>query len=159
VKPWNTIENDHVRCFLMVPGAFRRTLDGPVEGTDRLLFWGAWEAPARGIELGHGPVRMAFVPIPPDFPDQPGLHVTDPFVFDGPFLYSCCQQKDKPFLRNLERGDVMLFGSRLDGNFVLDTVFVVAGSESYETYAGPEELGAKVPRPFVEATLKPLAFK
>jgi hypothetical protein len=158
VKPWNTTGADHRRSFLMAPGLFRRSFDGPVEAADQLLFWGAWEAFAGG-EHCRGPARTVFVPIPPRFPERPGLHVTDPFVFDGPFLYSCCQQKEKPSLRNLQRGDVMLFGSKLDGDFVLDTVFVVAESEPYETHAGLENLGAKVPSSFAEVTLKPLAFR
>jgi len=61
-----------------------------------------------------------------------GQQNTDPFVFDGPFIYSICQQPKKPSLRSLEPGDVILFGSSLGGHFILDTVFVVLSREPYQ---------------------------
>lgn len=51
---------------------------------------------------------------------------TDPFVFCNPFLYFHCQIKPNSRLDNLQRGDVVIFGSHLNGHFVLDTVFVVS---------------------------------
>ncbi|MGK4002197.1 hypothetical protein WMF31_06205 [Sorangium sp. So ce1036] len=86
---------------------------------------------------------------------------TDPFVFGDTFLYSCCKQVRRngsaTLLRKLQRGDVILFGSRLDGRFVLDTVFVVARSEIFETNRGVELLTGRVPAEFVETVLRPLA--
>jgi predicted nucleotidyltransferase len=63
-----------------------------------------------------------------------GLRNTDPFVFGGKFMYTLCQQYKKEKhtstltptkLHSLEKGSVILFGSRLNHDFVLDTVFVV----------------------------------
>lgn len=51
---------------------------------------------------------------------------TDPFVFCELMLYFCCQIKINGQLNNLKRGDIVVFGSNLDGQFVVDTVFVVA---------------------------------
>lgn len=62
---------------------------------------------------------------------------TDPCVFSDPnsptvtFLYSNCYQDRFKSLTRLSCGDVVLFGSRKDGNFVLDTVFVVAKAYPY----------------------------
>lgn len=159
VKPWNT--GEHRRSFLVAPGAFKSSLSGPAESAPRLAFWGEWEAPAEVLAAG-GAAYTAFAPRPVVFPMQAGLQNTDPFVFDGPFLYSCCKQVWKngtaTFLRDLNRGDVVLFGSKLDGNFVLDTVFVVADSTPYGRSTGPDTLSGRVPQSFVEATLKPLAW-
>lgn len=160
-KPWNT--GDHRRSFLVAPGTFNASLSGPSERAPRLSFWGEWEAPAMGVPLtGGGAVHTAFVPQPVAFPERAGLQNTDPFVFDGPFIYSCCKQVRKDgtatYLRDLHRGDVVLFGSNLGGSFVLDTVFVVADSVRYGIRTGPTTLVGRVAPSFIEATLKPLAF-
>lgn len=160
VKPWNT--GKHRRSFLVSPGSFNSSLFGPSESTGRLSFWGEWEAPAEAISLtAGGAAHTAFAPQPVAFPARAGLQNTDPFVFDGPFIYSCCKQVKKngapTSLRDLSRGDVLLFGSKLAGKFVLDTVFVVANSTLYGRRTGPDTLSGRVPQSFVEATLKPLA--
>lgn len=63
-----------------------------------------------------------------------GLQNTDPYVFGDRFLYTGCQQHTnrgatETQLRRLTGGSVILFGSCRDlSRFVVDTVFVVAGS-------------------------------
>jgi len=161
LKTWNT--GEHRRCFLMAPGSYCTSISGSAGKADRILFWGEWEAPAHAIPLpAGGPAHAAFVPSQPEFPNTSGVQNTDPFVVDGPFMYSCCRQVRSSgtatYLRELSRGDVLLFGSRLAGDFVLDTVFVVAESELYSPHTGPEEFEDRAPASFVEATLKPLAF-
>jgi hypothetical protein len=47
----------------------------------------------------------------------------------GAFHYCICQQRGA--LKKLDRGSVILFGSRLDHQFVLDTVFVVDRWDEY----------------------------
>lgn len=54
-------------------------------------------------------------------------------MFDGHFLYSNCQQyhytekgRKATLLQSLESGDVIIFGSRVHGEYVLDTVFVIS---------------------------------
>lgn len=54
-----------------------------------------------------------------------GLLNTDPYVFGNHFYYSNCMQNKYPILKNLRENDIIIFGSRVNGEFVLDTVFVV----------------------------------
>ena len=54
-----------------------------------------------------------------------GLLNTDPYVFGNHFYYSNCMQSRYPILKNLHENDIIIFGSRVNGEFVLDTVFVV----------------------------------
>ena len=49
---------------------------------------------------------------------------TDPYVFGDYFIYSNCLQSYSE-LQQLGKDDLILFGSSVDGNFVLDTLFVV----------------------------------
>lgn len=67
--------------------------------------------------------------------DSNGLQNTDPFVFADHFFYGGCQQNSKQGnptnMQSLEKGSIILFGSRLKGKFVLDTVFVVEDKHEY----------------------------
>ncbi|MDH4338681.1 MAG: hypothetical protein OEX18_15560, partial [Candidatus Krumholzibacteria bacterium] len=60
-------------------------------------------------------------------------------------------------LQELGAGDVVVFGSHMNGSFVLDTVFVVADSIPYEPATGESKLGTRVPPSFLHATMRPLA--
>jgi hypothetical protein len=60
----------------------------------------------------------------------------DPFVLGDRFLYTRCKQfkGDRPtFLRDLATASLILFGSRVGGEFVLDTVLVVADGTLYDS--------------------------
>lgn len=176
VKPWN--RQGRTRSFLVVSGVTRRRPSEAGSRRARLGAWGEWEAPALAIRTGAPVAPFAFEPCLPTYPlrlepgeravgragePPPPLQDTDPFIFDGPFLYSTCKQVKKggapTKLRELERGDVVLFGSKLDGGFALDKVFVVASSTRYRPSTALSDLRHRVPRSFVEATLKPLAAK
>lgn len=67
--------------------------------------------------------------------ESKGLQNTDPFVFADHFFYGACQQNSKKGnptnMQSLEKGSIILFGSRLKGKFVLDTVFVVEDEHEY----------------------------
>jgi hypothetical protein len=76
-----------------------------------------------------------------DEPGPPGKRQnTDPWVFGPTFLYSNCRQLNPSgtpsALQRLSRGSLILFGSVLDGEFVLDTVFVVGESDAYRPVDG-----------------------
>lgn len=158
-KDWNT--GAHCRSFLKVQGASSRDVAGAAVTHCCLGVWAEWEAPAKAVSTGSPIAPTVFEPDAPVFPSRSGLQNTDPYIFDGPFLYSNCRQVRKngnaTQLRELEKGDVILFGSHLDGEFVLDTVFVVADSLLYRLATGSDELSSRVPKSFVEATLRPLA--
>lgn len=139
--PWNT--GNHGRKFLRSVG---RSIDenGRVQSGE-LDFWGEWEAPSRIIQRW-----------PPEGRLPQNLHTpvwerprttsyrqnTDPWVFGETFRYSNCKQltyrQNPSALQELPPGSVILFGSKLDGDFVLDTVFVVKDSVRYSPNDPPK---------------------
>ena len=125
---WNT--GRHGRKFLRSPG---RSVDpdGRTSEAD-LAFWGEWEAPSRVVSrwprAGQLPQEL-HVPVW-ERPATPSFRQnTDPWVFGKAFRYSNCRQltyrQNPSALQALTPGSVIFFGSRLHGEFVLDTVFVV----------------------------------
>jgi hypothetical protein len=129
---WN--HGNHARAFLVADGVDDRNDSG------ELCFWGEWEArvevaktfPDVSAARPRNLLRARHSLCPIDGTPQN----TDPFVFGRHFLYSCCKQVRgdgrATRLRELGRGDVVLFGSQLASRFVLDTVFVVAKSRLYD---------------------------
>ena len=91
---------------------------------------------------------------------QPARQNTDPFVFGPSFLYSNCRQFTSQLrptrLQRLAPGSLILFGSHLRGQFVLDTVLVVASRTPY-TIGRPDQPSARVSAAFQAATIEPLA--
>lgn len=100
-------------------------------------FWGEWEPQSKVTSLNSGSNG-------PRWLHEPQLNLeatkieppngewqnTDPLVFGDRFLYGVCRQFNPKSQRNtkmakLENGDIVLFGSHIGGDFVLDTVFVV----------------------------------
>ena len=124
--------------------------------------WGEWEAQSTlvrnldtsgGPELPHRLWRPHYA-VPRD--SYAGLHNTDPFIFGERFLYSNCKQPSRPGLRRLGRGSVIVFGSKR-GDWVLDTVLVVA---NHVDYAAPEArvaLADEVHEAFLAVTAGPIA--
>ena len=139
--PWNT--GSHARKFLRSAG---RAVDesGRVRAAE-LDFWGEWEAPSRIIERWPSEGRLPqllHVPIWERPSSMSYRQNTDPWVFGETFRYSNCKQltyrQNPSALQRLTPGSVVLFGSRLDGEFVLDTVFVVKDSVPYSPNDPPE---------------------
>jgi hypothetical protein len=158
-KSWN--KGNHCRSFMSASGAYISALNQK-KCFGNMGFWGEWESTAKCKEIDSiGEAHHVFFPVSTLFPDEPGLQNTDPYVFDGPFLYSCCKQTRKngvtTYLRDLQKGDVIVFGSRVNHVFVFDTVFVVAESELFKCSQGPSQLSGRFPQSFIEATIKPLA--
>lgn len=86
------------------------------------------------------------------------LQNTDPFVFET-FLYGNCQQHTSTGptqLRYLQRGSVILFGSCVADEFVLDTVFVVRDWIDYECSSYKSALSGRAPREYIDITTNPL---
>ena len=134
VIDWNC-GDDHWRKFVEVNGRCCRKGQRPFEGP--LRFWTEWEAELETEEVDKavpdGPrfIQQIFYRKPRSYR---GLQNTDPFVFGG-FYYMGCKQNKKggrpTQLRYLKQGSVILFGSHLDGSFLLDTVFVVDRYEEH----------------------------
>ena len=153
---WN--RGDHVRKFLRVRGEC--VLDGRlVEG--ELDFWGEWEAESKLLDeysspIPGGPARV-WRPYWLNKDNYRGLQNTDPFVFGG-FRYTGCMQRRKNGpnqLRYLAKGSVVLFGSRVGGQFVVDTVFVVDYWIDHHADNYRRLLAGKVPDAYWDVTLEP----
>ena len=139
--PWNT--GRHGRKFLRSAG---RSVDAQGRaGNAALVFWGEWEAPSRIVRRwpweGQLP-RELHVPVWERPATLSYRQNTDPWVFGETFRYSNCKQltyrQNPSALQALTPGSVILFGSRLYGEFVLDTVFVVKQAEPYVPHDPPD---------------------
>jgi hypothetical protein len=139
IKNWNNTA--HGRKFLLNEGSYIK--DGQ-KYDGKLLFWGEWEPPSRVEELKHqtyctpygkNPEYIHFPFLPSDdqiklYQDKHIYQNTDPFVFGKNFIYAICRQKMKS-LRALKKGSLIIFGSKVNCRFVIDTVFVVKEAEPY----------------------------
>ena len=141
-KLWSPVcSKGHHRSFLQCEGEYR---NGNGKAGDGLLnFWGEWEGSADVEKLepssGNSP-RWLLKPRHPLKTDS-GMN-TDPFVFNGPFRYSFCQQATCVSLRKLAVGSMVLFGSCRGKQFLLDTVFVVGKNcGMLECYSKNKSLG------------------
>lgn len=161
LKRWERGESDHARKFMVTPGAWRERLDGTNQEGE-LVFWGEWEADSNvtvapdNVAGGPAWLHRPFFEGPQNARAETVPQNTDPFVFGERFLYTFCRQRKNRHLRQLARGTVILFGSKKNHRFVLDTVFVVDESVDHtrETY-----LEVAVPRTnsvFRATTLDPM---
>ena len=80
-----------------------------------------------------------------------------PFIFGKRMLYTNCKQSKSQVLRHLDRGSVIAFGSKKNHRWILDTVFVVAGSVSYAAPEARIALADHASDAFLEVTAGPLA--
>ncbi len=138
ILPWN--RGIHRRKFLCQSGWYMNN-GQPVHA--ELTFWGEWEPQSRitridsPIEDG-GPHVIHHPLLDLDEPKRDALkrcrQNTDPFVFHEQFLYRCCQQthaSGQTQLAHLLPGSIVLFGSRVNNLFAVDTVFVVGKYRDY----------------------------
>jgi hypothetical protein len=130
---WRRGDAAHRRTFLSSRGTYRY---GASENDQRgdVAFWGEWEGAVdvvTDLDPVPGGPRWLGRPdpsaTPPDFGEDTPPQNTDPYVWGDTMRYTFCRQPRNRKLRSLGRGSVILFGSSVQGEFVLDTVFVVAG--------------------------------
>ena len=160
-----TICGGHTRRLISHNGTY---IDGNGKPqTARLAFWGEWEArtTASAMPIAKGPgffahwVHMVESPF-----EGAGKRATntDPCVFGSTFKYCCCQQhrkgeKNPRLMRRLPSGSLVLFGSNLAKEFVLDTVFVVGKRLPYEATGDYSSLS--VSQEYLEVALNRLREK
>jgi hypothetical protein len=126
---WN--RTTHRRKFMSTFGTSLGD-ENQVQESD-LLFWGEWEAPSRRVHSwdrqGNLPENLVIPRFPGSAIPAEGLQNTDPYVFGDSFKYTLCKQSKRTgketFLANLAPGTLILFGSKVQNLFVLDTAFVV----------------------------------
>jgi hypothetical protein len=139
--PWNT--GKHKRKFMKNPGQY---LENNCPKNSDLVFWGEWEPQSDVLQRfkpSNTYPKYLYQPYYSIPPNQQGLENTDPFIFGKQFHYVCCQQAKKTGftqLRFLDRGSVILFGSCVNQQFVLDTVFVVDSWHDIDSFAQAKKL-------------------
>ena len=158
---WNTLRAAHARKFMQTSGEWIEA-DGSI-GRGDLWAWGEWEAQSQLLRRLSVPTALGYPEclwrpyyVIPDA-GYGGLHNTDPFIFGERFLYSNCKQLSGKRIRNLARGSVVAFGSEKAGQWVLDTVLVVADFVDYTAAQAPSALAGFVPEAFLDVTGGPLA--
>lgn len=161
LKRWEHGDHEHRRKFMRAAGSWRDDLESAPR-VGEIVFWGEWEAGsavsivadrcAAGPTWEHNP----FFEGPRDAPRGVIAQNTDPFVFGERFLYTFCRQPRNRRLRQLAPGSLILFGSKKNSSFVLDTAFVVADHVDHnrDTYA--KLAGPRTNEVFRATTLEPM---
>jgi len=140
---------NHRRKFMLNEGSYIKK-DG-TKDKGNLFFWGEWEPPSRVEKLtsesnnciyGVNPKYLHIPYLPSEdhikkyqeklYKEKHLYQNTDPFIFGENFIYAICRQK-KMSLQTLDEGSLILFGSRVNYRFVIDTVFVVKTAKKYYT--------------------------
>jgi hypothetical protein len=133
--PWNVAA--HRRKFLISPGRYLDAHGRPRH--EEITLWGEWEPPSRIVHRWPRTGRLPRALHRPYWvhPSATGFRQnTDPWIWGDPMLYSNCKQIVGPARRptsmqRLPRGSVLCFGSTIDRDFCIDTVFVVASAEPW----------------------------
>jgi len=151
----------HRRKFMEVLGSCLDH-DEKVRYEGSIWFWGEWEPESELIRRFHFDITSELPQCLWNRYWKPkkayrGLQNTDPFVFDG-FRYAICRQPRNQGLTSLPIGSVIVFGSRLNRKWVVDTVFVVAQSYPYTPGRYRELLNqhGNVPEGYPEVVFEPL---
>ncbi len=136
VMPWN-VAAKHRRKFLIATGRYL-DIDKRLHAGE-LVFWGEWEAPSRVERRWPASGRLPRALHRPHWmvPATTGFRQnTDPWVWGERMLYSCCKQIIGPdrrptSMQKLTPGSVICFGSTIDVECCVATVFVVACAEPW----------------------------
>ncbi len=120
----------HKRKFICSDAEYIDKLDGEIQ-TGKVLFWGEWESESffKTTGLANPSPNAIHQPIyiPGKIENVAHCTSTDPYVFNKYHIWTHCFQPTRPKLRNLAEYSIILFGSSVEQNFVLDEVFVVGG--------------------------------
>lgn len=120
----------HTRRLISHAGTYIDASNKPKQ--TQLAFWGEWEAETVAVPMSTPPrdrdlAHWIHTVKSPSQTQRVGSFNTDPCVFGKSFKYCCCQQRKRNSLRHLAPGSLVLFGSTINKQFYLDTVFVVDG--------------------------------
>jgi hypothetical protein len=161
LKHWEHGEHEHRRKFMRGGGQWLTSPTDPPQ-VGGLVFWGEWEAASRvAVAPSRVPGGPSWIHTPffngrEDAPDGVVAQNTDPFVFGDQFLYTLCRQPRNRRLRELAPGSLILFGSKSEGAFVLDTVFIVADYVDHTRATYEHTLVRRVSDVYRAATLEPM---
>ena len=159
VMGWKFGDRPHNRKFLQAQGDAYDAADARWYRNRLLRFWGEWEPPSRVRRMNRDYQNWGLPSLlhEPIWPTNPPIHMrpaaaggqgrqnTDPLVFGDQFAYSNCRQ-NKPVLRNLGVGSVVLFGrgSTQLSTFQLDTCLVVDARHSMREVPRDDSYGHNV---------------
>ncbi|MBU3659327.1 MAG: hypothetical protein FGM14_05640 [Flavobacteriales bacterium] len=120
---WHT--GEHRRKFMKTKGSYVN--ESKVLNSGDIYFWGEWEAQSKLLErfVKSGKEMPHFLFEPYYAKENIGDCNTDPFVFGNQYYYCVCKQGHYKSMRELEKMDIILFGSHRANEFVLDALFVV----------------------------------
>lgn len=154
---WNNNAN-HARKFIKSNGIYIGKKGEVVENTD-LTFWGEWEAQSEFDSLKNDkqyyPKHLHKPYIDPSEPHR--VHNTDPYIFGSCFRYIICMQPTfHKTLSNLKENSIILFGSSINKEFCLDTVFVVSKTMQKYTFANANETFGENKGQYYHASVLPL---
>ena len=126
-------KGQHARKFLKNNGNYIDKSGNLIENKN-ITFWSEWEAQSKIIEEYN--IERAenelpkYLQIP--FWDTIERSInTDPFIFGDNYYWAFCRQGNQPKLTKLSSGDLVLFGSKINDKFVIDTVFVIREGINY----------------------------
>jgi hypothetical protein len=109
----------HKRKFMRLQGEWRDIRNHT--GTSWLEMWAEYESPTRTEPLDGPPGTAKYVHEVLSTVRAPTLN-TDPWIFHPGFVWTTCRQLKADGVRT---GDLVLFGSALEGHWVTDTVFAI----------------------------------
>lgn len=140
--------------------------DSNVAHQGEVAFWGEWEAPSEQVSNWPSQENLPRSLVRPRFPGPligTGQN-TDPYVFGDSFKYSVCKQFRQPqpghagrstYLARLAIGTLILFGSKLNHQFVLDTAFVVGSFVPYTPATWANDVAATTSTVYRSVTFAP----
>lgn len=164
---WSTTKISHTRKFIQAKGEYIDPSSNKIKSNDKVSFWGEWEANSsfekftKKQTTGYPIAKHTISNIDNKQPPFKA-HNTDPYVFDRSFFYSNCKQKTKQnstsVLRNLDQGSIILFGSRINFKFCIDTVFVVKNIHHLTISNGKGEFDPeiKLSKRYIKSVIKPI---
>ncbi len=142
-------QQPHTRKFMEHTGQYVtpqfETKVGPVR------FWNEWEPPSKVVSRwATGSPEYLHKPFFVDSPD-PTAYDTDPCVFGNEFKSAGCLQLThkgtrESALRRLDVGSMIIFGSRVNTVFALDTILVVRDFVDGKPFDGRSEFGERYDR-------------
>ncbi len=147
----------HRRKFVQITGKSIDKRSNLQSG--KIDFWCEWEAHSKIIRSANQKAHLPGILFEPylDLSYTEARDNTDPFVFGDQFYYCVCKQSYKT-MKELENGSLIVFGSCIDNEFCIDTVFIV---KSYTEYSRKkyEFLLEKTNSQYFHASIKPLFDK
>lgn len=158
-------KTEHARKYVVTSGKYIKSLyNSPESG--KIGFWCEWEAESyvknivKSKNFNKEYPRYLHIPLLPRRSIRAGYLNTDPCVIGKYFLYSNCMQNTKEgnqtHMQKLNIGDIIVFGSSKNKQFICDTVFVIGQKIQFDRNNMNFQIGTMVPKWYYNITLNSL---